>query len=286
MKAPAILPVSPTPLARPDAVVFDCDGVLVDSEPITCGVLAEMLVELGLDFDVDRTIKTFMGKSVKDEMTAIEAMIGRKLEADWHPQFCRRRDAALAVRVEEVAGVRAVVERLAQLGIPFAVASGADRAKMRLTLGTCGLLPHFEAQHVRLRHGPAAQAGARRLPAGDEDAGRRPQAHRSSSRTRRPAREPASLPARVVYGLTTLNPPAALMEAGASLTFEHMDQLPALLRLDRACLLPDSGNGILDGHGSGPAGIGRFRLDGDRDPPERDPLRPQRRRSVAGSWPW
>ena len=78
----------------PEAVVFDCDGVLVDSEPITNGVLAEMLVELGLDFDLERTIRTFMGKSVKDEIVAIEAVVGHPLVADWHPQFVRRRDAA------------------------------------------------------------------------------------------------------------------------------------------------------------------------------------------------
>ncbi|HZH05425.1 MAG TPA: HAD family phosphatase, partial [Lautropia sp.] len=128
-------PTSSEPVAtprRPDAVVFDCDGVLVDSEPITNGVLCEMLVELGLDFNLDRTIRTFMGKSVKDEIGAIEAMIGRPLAADWHPQFVRRRDAALAVKVREVPGVRAVVERLHSMGVPFAVASGADCAKMRL----------------------------------------------------------------------------------------------------------------------------------------------------------
>src|SRR5690606_13933826 len=109
------------------------------------GVLSEMLVELGLDFDLDRTIRTFMGKSVKEEMAAIEAMIGQPLAVDWHPQFCRRRDAALAVEIQEVEGVRAVVERLTALRLPYAVASGADRAKMRLTLGTCGLLGYFEA---------------------------------------------------------------------------------------------------------------------------------------------
>jgi beta-phosphoglucomutase-like phosphatase (HAD superfamily) len=136
----------PSP-GRPDAVVFDCDGVLVDSEPITNGVLCEMLVELGLDFDLDRTIRTFMGKSVKDEIGVIETMIGRPLVADWHPQFVRRRDAALALKIREVPGVRAVVERLAAMGVPFAVASGADCAKMRLTLGTCGLL-HFFKQHM------------------------------------------------------------------------------------------------------------------------------------------
>ena len=126
------------PLQRPQGVIFDCDAVLIDSEPITNGVLSEMLNDLGLDFASTGPFRTFMGKSVKDELTAIEAMIGRPLPADWHPQFVVRRDAALAVRMREMPGVRAVVQRPAALSIPYAVASRADCAEMCLTPGTCG----------------------------------------------------------------------------------------------------------------------------------------------------
>jgi len=217
-------------LLRPDGVIFDCDGVLVDSEPITCGVLSEMLVELGLDFDLDRTIKTFMGKSVKEEMAAIESMIGRQLEADWHPQFCRRRDAALAVKIKEVAGVRAVVQRLTDLGLRYAVASGADCAKMRLTLGTCGLLSYFEDCMF------GSDMVARAKPAPDvyllamKTLGLTPQRTIVIEDTPTGTRAGVAAGA-TVYGLTTLNSPAALKQAGATLTFEHMDQLPELLQL-------------------------------------------------------
>jgi beta-phosphoglucomutase-like phosphatase (HAD superfamily) len=61
---------------RFDAILFDCDGVLVDSEPTTCGVLATMLCELGADIDTDETIRRFVGKSVREEVQAIEALIG------------------------------------------------------------------------------------------------------------------------------------------------------------------------------------------------------------------
>ena len=222
----------PDPLSArlPRAVIFDCDGVLVDSEPITNGVLSQMLVELGLDFDLDRTIRTFMGKSLKDEMTAIERMIGRPLDADWHPQFVRRRDAALADSVSELPGVRAVVDRLAALGVPFAVASGADRAKMRLTLGRCGLLPLFERRMfgadmvARPKPAPGVyQLALQTLGVAPKDA---IVIEDTPTGTRAGVAAGAT-----VYGLSTLNRPAALMEAGASLTFEHMDQLPDLLGL-------------------------------------------------------
>jgi HAD superfamily hydrolase (TIGR01509 family) len=224
-------PDRPRLRGTPDAVIFDCDGVLVDSEPITNGVLCEMLNELGLDFDLDRTIRTFMGKSVKDEMAAIEAMIGHALPPDWHPQFVRRRDAALAVRVTAIPGVRAVVDQLVARGMPFAVASGADCAKMRLTLGSCGLLPFFE------RHMFGADMVARAKPAPDvydlamRTLGVLP------NRTVVIEDTPTGIRAGVaagatVFGLASLNTPAVLLEAGASLAFGSMDEVPALLDLD------------------------------------------------------
>jgi HAD superfamily hydrolase (TIGR01509 family) len=127
----------------PAAVILDCDGVLVDSEPITNRVLAGMLNELGLNFTVEQTMRTFVGKSLRDELAIIEGLIGRPLPHDWYGGFVARRDAALAREVTAVPHVATVLDTLAAAGVPHAVASGADRAKMRLTLGTCGLLARF-----------------------------------------------------------------------------------------------------------------------------------------------
>ena len=62
-----------------DAVLFDCDGVLVDSEPITSHVLTQMLNELGWDITHDETMRIFTGKAVRDELPLIEARTGVKL---------------------------------------------------------------------------------------------------------------------------------------------------------------------------------------------------------------
>jgi beta-phosphoglucomutase-like phosphatase (HAD superfamily) len=139
---------------RIEAVIFDCDGVLVDSEPISNRVLADMLNELGLRFTVEDAMSAFLGKAVREEVAAIEALLGRGLPAGWYDGYAARRDAALAIEVRAVPGVGEVLEAIARRGLPYAVASGADRSKMRVTLGATRLLAHFEAP------GDAAVAGA------------------------------------------------------------------------------------------------------------------------------
>ncbi len=139
------MPPNPQKAARRfRAVVFDCDGVLVDSEPITNRVLRDMLRELGLDFNLARTMDTFLGKAVREELGTIEAMTGETLAPDWYARFVARRNEALEAEIEAIPGIHALVEHLHARAVPFAVASGADRGKMRLMLGKTGLLPYFE----------------------------------------------------------------------------------------------------------------------------------------------
>lgn len=130
-----------------DAVLFDCDGVLVDSEPITAGVLAQMLGELGWRLSVDETMRLFTGKAVKDETAVIEARTSRPVTDDWLQQFWRRRNEALEARLEAVPGATSAVRDLhARLGGRIACASGADRRKVELQLTKVGLADCFEGR--------------------------------------------------------------------------------------------------------------------------------------------
>jgi HAD superfamily hydrolase (TIGR01509 family) len=134
-------------LRRFDAVLFDCDGVLVDSEPITNGVLRDMLEELGWKLTQAECMRLFIGKAVKDEAGTIEANTGRPFSADWLQQFRERRNAALerdlvAVRNADIA-VQALHERLDGR---IACASGADMFKVRLQLQKVGLMRWFEGR--------------------------------------------------------------------------------------------------------------------------------------------
>jgi HAD superfamily hydrolase (TIGR01509 family) len=131
-------------MTRFEAVLFDCDGVLVDSEPITNGVLRDMLEELGWKLSSAECMRLFLGKAVKDERALIEAHTGQPLTEDWLVRFRERRNQGL---VQGVKPIRGAVEVVALLNEQFegriACASGADRFKVELQLDKCGLLPFF-----------------------------------------------------------------------------------------------------------------------------------------------
>jgi len=130
-----------------DAVLFDCDGVLVDSEPITGAVLTEMLGELGWQLTLDETMRIFMGKAVKDEAARIEAHTGFALTPEWLAQFWARRNVALERDLVAIGGALEAVHALHDtLQGRIAVGSGADRGKIALQLAKVGMLAYFEGR--------------------------------------------------------------------------------------------------------------------------------------------
>lgn len=130
-----------------EAVLFDCDGVLVDSEPITNGVLRDMLEEAGWKLSAAECMRLFIGKAVKDEIAVIEANTGQPLTEQWLHEFRGRRNEAL---VEGLLPIRGAVEAVTQIHTLYegriACASGADRFKVELQLEKCGLMPSFHGR--------------------------------------------------------------------------------------------------------------------------------------------
>jgi HAD superfamily hydrolase (TIGR01509 family) len=130
-----------------DAVLFDCDGVLVDSEPITNGVLRDMLEELGWTLSSDECMRLFIGKAVKDEVALIEARTGQAITEDWMHRFRERRNEGLVARVKPIRGaLEAAAAIHALYGGRIACASGADRFKVELQMDKCGLMPYFSGR--------------------------------------------------------------------------------------------------------------------------------------------
>lgn len=132
---------------RFDAVLFDCDGVLVDSEPITNGVLRDMLEERGWSMTADECMRVFVGKAIKDEAAIIEANTGQPLTDEWLARFRERRNIGLERELVAIRNVHDAVHTLhAHFEGRIACASGADLFKVKLQLQKVGLLRYFEGR--------------------------------------------------------------------------------------------------------------------------------------------
>lgn len=126
------------------AILFDCDGVLVDSEPITMGVLRDLLAESGWDMPLAACMAEFIGVTVRDKAALIEAHTGQPLTDAWMARFYARRNAALAERLQPIAGAHAAVQAArSATGGRIACASGADRHKVEMQLRMVGLAAPF-----------------------------------------------------------------------------------------------------------------------------------------------
>lgn len=130
----------------PGAVIFDCDGVLVDSERLMNREFSAMLHEIGLPYSPEQTTRTFMGRSMKSCMQIVEAELGRPAPDDFLQVLDRRAYAAFERDLQAVEGVVAVLDALQRTGTPYAVASSGSHEKMRKTLGITGLLPRLEGR--------------------------------------------------------------------------------------------------------------------------------------------
>ena len=130
-----------------EAVLFDCDGVLVDSEAITCGVLRDMFEEQGWRMTLAECMQRFVGHTVKSQREVIEANTGVPLTDEWLAQFFERRNVRLAQDITAIDGIHEAVAHVhAHCAGRIAVASGADRFKVEMMLRQVGLHPHFEGR--------------------------------------------------------------------------------------------------------------------------------------------
>lgn len=130
-----------------DAVLFDCDGVLVDSEPITNGVLRDMLEEEGWSLSAEECLRIFIGKTVQDESTRISQHTGKPVTEGWLAGFRERRNQQLEARLTAIPHIHDAVNAVHRATDGrIACASGADRAKVELQLRKVDLHPYFDGR--------------------------------------------------------------------------------------------------------------------------------------------
>lgn len=209
----------------PSLIIFDCDGVLVDSEYISHHLIVEMLAEHSVSITFEEAVDLFIGSSNTGLLEKVQTLCGGSVPEYFLERFRERMFAAFESGLEAVSGIEAVLESLA---VPFCVASNGRHAKMRVSLGKTGLLRHFAGRmfsaddvnhpkpapdlflHAARTHGvdPADCAVIEDTPTGIR------------------AARAAGMRA---FGYAAMTRPERLLEAGAHAVFQRMEELPALL---------------------------------------------------------
>ena len=111
-------------------VIFDCDGVLIDSEALCNRVESAMLTELGWPLSPAECHERFLGQSFHDMVPLIEARIGKPLGAAWVDRIVARLTAVLAVETRPIAGAWDALTGITALGLPWRIASNSSHTEM------------------------------------------------------------------------------------------------------------------------------------------------------------
>ena len=116
------------------AIIFDCDGTLVDSEALANEVLIGLAAEHGLVLTLREAVSAFRGGSMADCVAHLENRLGKPLPNDFVPVFRSRSTDAFRSRLQPIAGALDLVRSLAAASFPFCVASNGPREKIELSL--------------------------------------------------------------------------------------------------------------------------------------------------------
>ncbi|WP_318202062.1 HAD family hydrolase [Streptomyces sp. SCL15-4] len=213
---------------RYDLVIFDNDGVLVDSEPISNRLLAAYLTELGHPTSYEDSIRDYMGSAMHRVHDLVLERTGRRLPADFDEVFHARVFAAFERELRPVPGVTGVLEELAADGVPYCVASSGSHERIRVGHRTTGLDRWFTDERIF-----SSEDVGRGKPAPDLFL------HAARRMGVAPGRcvvvedSPLGVRAAVaagmdVYGFTAMTPAERL--AGAARLFSRMEELTGLLK--------------------------------------------------------
>jgi len=127
-----------------DLVIFDCDGVLVDSEVISCRVHADVLTRHGYPITAEQVRARFLGRTAQDAVAEVERELGRQLAETYDLE---RRTTLLAALADAVEAIPHLADALDAIDTPMCVASSAAHEKIFTTLSRTGLYQRF-APHI------------------------------------------------------------------------------------------------------------------------------------------
>ena len=212
----------------PKLVIFDCDGVVVDSEPLTLQLIRDDLATRGLPLDLSKVTDLFVGGTIAGAGAQARAM-GADISADWADLIYDKVFAALARSVEPIPGIGAVLDRLDHQGIPYAIGSNGPHRKMEITLARCGMSARFAGRTYSREDVAAPKPAPDVYLLAASQAGVAPQdcVVIEDSATGAQAAVAAGM---AVFGFAR-ETPRTKFEGLTELLFDDMAQLPALLGL-------------------------------------------------------
>lgn len=127
-------------------VIFDCDGVLVDSETPSNRVVAEEITRLGWSMTTEESLDLFTGSSLSAMVPMIEAETGRPVPPGWIDHVVNRLVAVLEADAEPMPGAADLLRAVTALGLPYRVASNSSHEEMRVKFARTGLTPLVEGR--------------------------------------------------------------------------------------------------------------------------------------------
>jgi HAD superfamily hydrolase (TIGR01509 family) len=208
-----------------DLVIFDCDGVLVDSELIANRVFSEMLGEIGLHFSLDETFERFMGRSMATCLDMVAKLRGSSVPTTFAEEYRVRTARAFQGQLVAIQGAR---EAVLALPIPYCVASSGDHEKMRMTLGATELLDLFDGKLFSVTEVARGKPFADIYTYAAKRIGVDPQ--RCAVVEDSPVGVEAGVAAGMtVFGYSKLTSAERLTASGAAVVFDDMRALPCLL---------------------------------------------------------
>jgi HAD superfamily hydrolase (TIGR01509 family) len=211
-----------------ELLILDCDGVVVDSEPITTRVLAEMLQELGVSIDIEEVAQRFTGIMFSRILKLVSDLSGKSLPEDFVSSYRDRTFAAMEADLKPVEGVEAALDRIT---IPYCIASNGPHMKMQKTLSITSLLSRFEGRLFSSDDVPRGKPFPDLFLFVARHFSVRPSAclviEDSASGV-----EAALAAGMSVYGYSAREKDGRLLTAGADRVFYQMSELPSLVSGD------------------------------------------------------